>query len=535
MHSFSLSFNFMQEKGLSIITGVSVAIIIIAAIIAYVYIYSQKKNGQLISKRRWIEQLPSFISTLGVLGTFIGITIGLYFFNTENLDQSIPKLLSGLKTAFFTSLAGMVGSLILSRIVNSSFDENDKGVSDINLAAGEICKAVAELKDQIRIQSQDQNAFYRNVSYSFDRLGKGTDELIGVHDRLENMENLLNSFLNISRSQEGAMNSINDKFNDLQATIGNIEDYSIKRQEILDNISSKTKSIDNNLSELLETESGNYSVQEEIVSEIKKFSEVLRGEVDEIESKMKETNILLTNKFDEFSELLKKSNTEALVEVMKKVTEEFQKQMNSLINKLIQENFEQLNNSVERLNTWQQENKAMIASLTQQYKDMAKNFEDTSTTLTVVGRDTKDLVSDGGKLRQIIDSLNKVLIEDQKFVEISNKLAATVDLTKQNMEQFDNSTKALNEWVKKQRHFVEGVQLLIDKLDELNKIRDYNEEFWQETKRKLEEGVGYISQGSKTLNSQLTELDRQFYARLSTTLAELDTCIQAMIKGNRRM
>lgn len=525
----------MEEKDLNIITYVSVAIIIAIFFISWGYIKKIKQNNQLISKRRWVEQLPSFISTLGVLGTFIGITIGLYFFDTDDLDHSIPKLLSGLKTAFFTSLAGMIGSLTLSKIVNSSFDENDGGVSDINLAAGEICKAVAELKDQIKIQSQDQNTFYRNVSYSFDRLGKGTDELIGVSDRLVNIETLLNSFLNISRSQDGALNSIKLKFEEVQTSVGNIEEYNVKNNKTLDTISIKTNNIDNNLSELLETESGIYSVQEEISSEVQKFSQILRGEVDEIENKMEETNKLLTKKFDEFSELLKKSNTEALVEVMKKVTEEFQKQMNALINKLIQENFDQLNKSVERLNTWQQENKVMIASLTQQYKEMAKNFEETSTTLTVVGKDTKDLVSDGGKLRQIIDSLNKVMIEDKKFVEISNNLADTVELTKQNMEQFDSSTKALNDWVRKQRNFVDAVQLLIDKLDELNKIRDYNEQFWKDTKRNLEEGVAFISQGSKTLNSQLTELDRQFYARLSTTLAELDTCIQAMVKGNRRI
>lgn len=69
---------------------------------------------------------------------------------------------------------------------------------------------------------------------------------------------------------------------------------------------------------------------------------------------------------------------------MKKVTEEFQKQMNTLINKLIQENFDQLNKSVERLNQWQQENKEMIASLTQQYREMSNNFEATSSSLTRV-------------------------------------------------------------------------------------------------------------------------------------------------------
>lgn len=39
-------------------------------------------------------------------------------------------LLSGLKTAFFTSLAGMIGSLFLSRQVNSALDEKDGGMSD---------------------------------------------------------------------------------------------------------------------------------------------------------------------------------------------------------------------------------------------------------------------------------------------------------------------------------------------------------------------------------------------------------------------
>ena len=271
------------------------------------------------------------------------------------------------------------------------------------------------------------------------------------------------------------------------------------------------------------------STDESIAENVQALGTKLHDEVIEIEDKMNETNVLLSNKFDEFTELLKKSNTEALVEVMKKVTEEFQKQMNSLINKLIQENFDQLNKSVEKLNQWQQENKEMITSLTSQYRQMATEFEGTSTTLTAVGKDTKNLVSDGGKLKQLIESLSKVLIEDDKFVEITKKLEDTVDLTKNNMTEFEQYTRSLNEWVRKQRNFVDGVTTLIAKLDELNKLRDYNEQFWQGTKRSLEEGVGIITEGSKTLNAQLNNLDAKFYARLSTTLAELDACIQAMV------
>ena len=484
----------MNVERLNLITYISLIIIVIAFFFCLFYVSRQRKTGALIAKRRWIEQLPSMISTLGVLGTFAGITIGLLYFDTEDLDASIPILLSGLKTAFFTSLAGMIGSLFLSRQVNSALDEKDGGISDIDMAAGQICKAVdamntstkeafEELRNQNKQQLEAQLHFYRTIS---------------------------------------------ETVSSLTTNIGELKGFSKK----FDNVDAVTTSINSFIGECLEITSGIAGAQNEISDEIKNFSMVLRSEVDEIEEKMKETNNLLVGKFDEFSELLKKSNTEALVDVMKSVTEEFQKQMNSLINKLIQENFDQLNKSVESLNVWQQENKEMISSLTKQYKEMTANFEQTSTTLTKVSGDTRLLVSDGGKLRQLIDALNQVIIEDQKFVKIVAQIEETATLSKDNMLQFEESTKSLNEWVRKQRNFVDGVQILIQKLEELNKLRDYNEQFWQNTKRSLEEGVGFITQGSRTLNTQLTALDKQFYARLSTTLAELDACIQAMIRKN---
>ena len=484
----------MNVERLNLITYISLIIIVIAFFFCLFYVSRQRKTGALIAKRRWIEQLPSMISTLGVLGTFAGITIGLLYFDTKNLDDSIPKLLSGLKTAFFTSLAGMIGSLFLSKQVNSALDEKDGGMSDIDMAAGQICKAV--------------NAMNTTTKEAFEELRNQNKQQLEVQ-------------LHFYRT-------ISETVSSLTANIGELKGFSKK----FDNVDAVTTSINSFVGECLEITSGIAGAQNEISDEIKNFSMVLRSEVDEIEEKMKETNNLLVGKFDEFSELLKKSNTEALVDVMKSVTEEFQKQMNSLINKLIQENFDQLNKSVESLNVWQQENKEMISSLTKQYKEMTANFEQTSTTLTKVSGDTRLLVSDGGKLRQLIDALNQVIIEDQKFVKIVAQIEETATLSKDNMLQFEESTKSLNEWVRKQRNFVDGVQILIQKLEELNKLRDYNEQFWQNTKRSLEEGVGFITQGSRTLNTQLTALDKQFYARLSTTLAELDACIQAMIRKN---
>ena len=130
---------------IDISTIIWVSVITISTFISYLYIRKINNRGELISNRRWVENIPSIISTLGVLGTFYGITSGLLIFDSNNLDTSIPGLLDGLKTAFFTSIAGMVGSLILSKVTNSYFDKIDNGISDANQAAAQICQAVQQM------------------------------------------------------------------------------------------------------------------------------------------------------------------------------------------------------------------------------------------------------------------------------------------------------------------------------------------------------------------------------------------------------
>lgn len=515
-------------KTLEYITWGSTSLIVIATIGVWFYIRYIKKNDKLIKKRRWVENLPSLISTLGVIGTFAGITAGLMNFDTGDLDKSIPLLLEGLKTAFFTSLAGMIGSLILSRQVSAVFDQKDGGISDINMAAGQIVQAVDDLSrnqitqmvNLIRQQSNNQIAYYNSTLSLIQQM----DENIGhLASNTANMSLAITALGVEAAAIKGNQVSLEGKAESILLSVGNME-------ETEKNLLEKTSEQTGYVGEMINHTEAIVSGQDEISNHVSKFGEKLHAEVVEIEDKMSETSNLLRNKFDEFAELLKKSNTEALVEVMKKVTEEFQKQMEDLIGKLVQENFEQLNKSVERLNTWQQENKEMIHSLTSQYKQMAENFEDTSNVLTKVGTDTQNLVSDGGKLEQLVDSLNEVIIKDEKFKEISTNLQQTADLTKSNMESFDQSTRQLNEWVKRQRNFSDAVAVLIQKLEELNEMRNYASTFWQETRDGMNDAVGIVKSGSEELNRQVTGLDKQFYARLSTTLAQLDNCIQSLIE-----
>ena len=75
-------------------------------ILFFIDIISFHKNKHLDYK--------SSISSIGILGTFLGIFIGLLRFNSNNIEQSIPYLLEGLKIAFFTSVLGIFLATILN-------------------------------------------------------------------------------------------------------------------------------------------------------------------------------------------------------------------------------------------------------------------------------------------------------------------------------------------------------------------------------------------------------------------------------------
>ena len=517
-------------------------VIAILTVWAWIYIHNLK-SPKLLASRHWIEMIPSAISTLGVLGTFLGITLGLLCFDTNHLTTSIPQLLEGLKTEFFTSLAGMIGSLILSKKINTIYDRITGGVSDIEHQA-QIQQA---FYNQMQTYIEKLTSYISSMNINVGSLSVATGNIeeqiksitasvtnieSDSHDTAINTNTIASSgnrVVEFTKDISGKTENISNSMDSVLSAAGNIEELVGSVKEISNNHASTSEHIDSRLGELMDHTEAIVTTESEVSEKIGTLTDRLHGEVVEIEDKMDDTNKLLEKKFDEFSELLKKNNTEALVEVMTRVTEEFQSQMNALIEKLVQENFDQLNKSVEKLNQWQMENKEMIQSLTSQYKQMADNFSDTSDSLKKVKEDTRSLVSDGGRLEQLVSSLNEVIIQDEKFKQISADLQKTADLSKSNMESFDQSTRQLNDWVKKQRNFTDSVAVLIQKLEEINEMRNYASQFWEDTRSGMNDAVGIISDGTEQLNQQISGLNQQFYSRLSTTLAQLDACIQSLI------
>ena len=69
------------------------------------------------SHRRLVEMVPDILTSLGILGTFVGLVLGLRGFNPtsyEAMSGSVDTLIKGIKVAFVTSIYGLSLSLAYS-------------------------------------------------------------------------------------------------------------------------------------------------------------------------------------------------------------------------------------------------------------------------------------------------------------------------------------------------------------------------------------------------------------------------------------
>ena len=94
--------------------------IVFGILVAYIlYFFIKEKQ---YSKE---STLGNIASTIGVLGTFVGISIGLWKFNPNDITSSVPLLLSGMKIAFATSIIGMTASIFMKYIALKNEDEEN--------------------------------------------------------------------------------------------------------------------------------------------------------------------------------------------------------------------------------------------------------------------------------------------------------------------------------------------------------------------------------------------------------------------------
>jgi chromosome segregation ATPase len=133
--------------------------------------------------QQFTNYAPTLLTSIGILGTFAGIIIGLLDFDTNDIDGSIGPLLDGLKTAFISSLVGMLLSILYKGIVTTGFliskqteiiNDDVSSVDFYNVMKAQVesteqlKKAIAGEEDSslvslIKLQRSDANDQYKKV------------------------------------------------------------------------------------------------------------------------------------------------------------------------------------------------------------------------------------------------------------------------------------------------------------------------------------------------------------------------------------
>lgn len=212
--------------------------------------------------------LGNIASTIGVLGTFVGISIGLWKFNPNDITSSVPLLLSGMKIAFATSIIGMAASIFMkyialknedeeniddimelfntmiaeSRNVNNTLIENQKQTENVLNKVSEIWASHQE-NLTVELKSEILNLNNNTISKQ--------EELIGEFKKLGECFTLLNSGVNnLLTWQENYKETIENTTKELETVIQTIHNADESIESISKN-SSLIKENNENLSEVL--------------------------------------------------------------------------------------------------------------------------------------------------------------------------------------------------------------------------------------------------------------------------------------------
>lgn len=132
-----------------------------------------------VMHRNELNQVPGMLTGLGILGTFIGLSIGLQHFNTsgsiQTMTDSIDGLMSGIKVAFHTSIFGMVFSLTFNAIYKRKLYEGECAVSEFSTAFKKFVLPDTQnngMNQLIMLQGEQLTAMDRMYERVAEELGK---------------------------------------------------------------------------------------------------------------------------------------------------------------------------------------------------------------------------------------------------------------------------------------------------------------------------------------------------------------------------
>lgn len=448
-----LAFNIGQYIGVSL----TISDLIIYFVMGYIIVHIIKNNKINDKEKRnfYINLLP----ILGVIGTFAGICIGLADFNSNEIEKSVPLLLQGLKTAFWTSLIGTS----LAVFFNVWYSFKDK--KDIEDEEDEIPLLKLQIKELQSI-SEKFNSFLENQAINNNSLKNLTEFFNNNEDKnlkkFEEIKNELkvlndkqektNSFYETSLLKLEILDEINKKYDKnienfalcnenisvlKENSILNLEENkklnsntteTLTKLELLEKVNTNTlgklESIEKINTDTLNKNSSIFKNIELLLDNFKNYKDEFSNFFKASESQSRE----LITAFKEFATYMAEENSKAFIEALNKTIRDFN---NNLIESF-GSNFKQLNEAVIKLVDWQEEYKQIIETTTENQKVIFNSFNG-------IEKELQTFTSETRNINSIVSELSTLTKESmEQNIKLNETLNVFSELNNQAKELIPN-------------------------------------------------------------------------------------------------
>ena len=134
---------------------------------------------------RTAEIAPNILTSIGIFGTFLGVALGLWHFDTADIQGSVPKLMDGLKTAFWSSIVGLLGALTL-KIRGAVAQAGRREVTQTRIATiDDLDASLKYLADQMNPDNERglQQLLHKQHVQSLDRMNQVITTLESYQER----------------------------------------------------------------------------------------------------------------------------------------------------------------------------------------------------------------------------------------------------------------------------------------------------------------------------------------------------------------
>ena len=172
------------------------------------------------------ELIPNLLTSLGILGTFMGLSRGLSslnFSDSAQLISGIPDLLSGMRFAFGTSVAGISCSLVFNMLNRISQGSSYRAIDDFVSSFTQLAMSRPLDNDvQLICQNQDRNYMLQGINETLaDRLAENVG--LSISRALNPVGESMDRFIvAATRNQIEGVNHIVSRFlSEMDRSLGN--------------------------------------------------------------------------------------------------------------------------------------------------------------------------------------------------------------------------------------------------------------------------------------------------------------------------